>query len=102
DSGIFRSRDSGTTWTLVGLSRRSIRAISAEGSSILVETDSGLYSSTDDGDHWEAKGFVEDRAESLLVTDAGWFIGTNGIFRSTNRGKTWPQASIDLKGDDLN
>jgi hypothetical protein len=51
-SGVFRSLDSGLTWTKIGLSDRRVDALVAYKTYLFAGTDTGVFVSVDSGIHW--------------------------------------------------
>ncbi|MFN8547346.1 MAG: T9SS type A sorting domain-containing protein [Candidatus Eisenbacteria bacterium] len=122
DAGVFRSLDSGATWTPVmdATGIASIGAIALDPSSpstVYVGTgeanasgDSfageGLFRSTDNGDSWESLGLTGTRHIGRVVVDpsdpariyvaaAGALFSKNqerGIYRSTDGGLNWERT----------
>ncbi len=94
--GVFRSTNSGVTWTYSGLDENSIRQLTVDAAgNVLVGTSEGLFRSTDKGDNWIVTGFTND-VDRVAVNDSGHiFVGTelNGLFRSTDDGDTWDEIN---------
>jgi len=122
DAGVFRSLDSGATWTPVmdAIGVSSIGAIALDPSTpgtVYVGTgeangsgDSfageGLFRSTDNGDSWESLGLAATRQIGRVVVDpsdparlyvaaAGALFSKNqerGVYRSTDGGLNWERT----------
>jgi photosystem II stability/assembly factor-like uncharacterized protein len=113
-SSVFRSTDAGDHWKQVasGLTGKTVSAVadSAEEyvSALAVNpkapatvyagtNDSGVFRSTDAGDHWKqvTSGLTDKNVSSLAidpVTPATLYAGTtSGVFRSTDAGEHWKQ-----------
>jgi photosystem II stability/assembly factor-like uncharacterized protein len=116
--GIYRSRDGGTTWTIVSadiFKDHSINRIvsvlpfgEGEAEVLLVATDVGLFRSIDDGDHFGNNPPTYDNKQPVLggnITDLKQDTGSAhlrdlntvyaavegiGIFKSTDIGVTFP------------
>src|SRR5450756_1623668 len=109
--GILRSMDSGNTWTTV-MDRGEIEGLVIDPlapSTLYAGTSgSGVFRSTDSGDHWKAvnTGIVTaDPAHPSVaclaidpLTPATLYAGTNGsgIFRSTDSGDHWTAIDTGL------
>jgi len=72
-------------------------------SSIMGGEKSGVYISKDNGDSWQLTGFSNKRVWSLSSPDnKQLFAGTqNGLFHSTNLGKTWEKLNKGFKESDV-
>ncbi len=89
---VFCSTDNGTSWNAIYITDSSVKIISLAvlDSNIFVATYSGIYRSTDNGNHW-----VTIRSNtyiySLIIVDKYIFAATNGygLLRSTNSGDSW-------------
>jgi photosystem II stability/assembly factor-like uncharacterized protein len=96
--GIFRSADSGATWTDVssGLGDLKVWALAVLGTSIFAGTESGgIFRSTDQGNHWIEvnTGLNERRIRTLSVLGSTVFAGTfeSGAYVSSDSGETWAE-----------
>ena len=109
--GIYRSTDGGATFAKVGGSlfdRKTVFKIlaPANGGSVFVATNQGLYRSTDSGGSWALSlapgdtntfgNFVSDvislnGSGTRLLVAIGWRGGapSNGLYRSNDGGQTW-------------
>lgn len=109
--GVYKSTDSGNSWTQTGLTGRSVGALAIDPATPstlyagveLVASDGGsVLKSTDAGNTWAA-----------LTLTAGWYISSlvidpltpstlyasgdgDGVFKSTDSGGTWGVASSGL------
>jgi len=100
-SGVLRSADSGQTWTVInnGLPQDYMAvhdfAIDPQNSStIYVGIDSGVYKSTDGGDHWIATGLIHTNVLTVCIDPDDpdiLYAGTHydGVYKSLNGGDTW-------------
>ena len=109
DAGVFRSTDSGTTWTALnaGISGSSPRSLAidptAASTVYLATANSGLFRSTDAGLHWTAmnNGLTTVHIQAVSIDPASpshLLAGTNGawIFRSTDAGGHWAPSNTGL------
>jgi photosystem II stability/assembly factor-like uncharacterized protein len=92
--GMFRSTDNGINWLSCkeGLMNLNIMStVCHPDGRILAGTESGLYSSSDNGNTWTLMGMEYDYVQALAVDSLGYiFAGTaDGLYRSTNNGTTW-------------
>ena len=97
-AGIFRSNDSGLTWTATnsGLTNGTVYCIAADSGKILAGTSSGIYRSLDGGTNWtQETSPVMNRAIYALARVGGMrFTATNvGVWRSTDDGATWDSVN---------
>ncbi len=105
DSGVYFSRNNGTSWTPVtGLSYTEVLSLAIMGSANLStpilfvgsETSNlasgGVFRSTDNGTSWtsESTGLMNSDVFALAAIGTNLFAGTdNGIFLSTDSGVSW-------------
>jgi ligand-binding sensor domain-containing protein len=117
--GLYLSRDGGTTWQTAnsGLTNTGINALVASTANsspqmLFVGTDGGISVSTDSGSAWlpddadlvnantdiQTLAFSDTNSSSPML-----FAGTdgNGIYSSTNYGKSWIEASTGLADTDI-
>ena len=69
-----------------------------------VQSDGGVFRSTDDGTTWRQTGLVHISVLSLAVDHGGTVYagtGSEGIFKSTNQGTTWTQVNNGLTTFDV-
>jgi photosystem II stability/assembly factor-like uncharacterized protein len=102
-SGVFRSRDSGVTWShaSIGLTDSSVALLAAFGPIVLAVTDSaGLFRSTDQGSHWSpAKSGFPAHSHDLSFAAVGTiiFVATDdSIYRSTDGALHWNSMNTGL------
>jgi hypothetical protein len=106
DSGVvFRSSDGGVNWISSNNNFTTnyfgkIFRISANADDyIFINTNDGLYASSDNGDTWIERnsGMGIQNLFSLYYKDGIMLAGTNQHnFRSTNLGETWTEISIGI------
>jgi photosystem II stability/assembly factor-like uncharacterized protein len=92
EGGVYRSTDSGATWSATsGLSNKSVRTIISHGSNLLAGTSWGLFLSTDRGISWiETYDGLESRnIASLAVSGSDIYAVSNTVFRSSDGGASW-------------
>lgn len=109
---IFASTDSGERWVRTKSDISHLAAINAlsfdkAGKQLYVASDSGLWSSANDGQSWNAvasQTLPADKYTALafdLKTANHIYVGTarHGIFMSTDAGNTWTTVSKTLPSD---
>ena len=100
--GVFRSTNSGTSWTQVneGLTNTSAIALAAIGTTLYAGTyGGGVFVSTNNGTIWtEANsGLGNKSVQVLAVSGTNLFAGTDGgVFLSTNGGSGWTHLTNGL------
>jgi ligand-binding sensor domain-containing protein len=100
-SGIFRSADSGASWTAVdsGLTTSVVMSLAVSGGTILAGTDSGIFLSANNGTIWTAidSGLTNSGITCFVVSDGAIFAGTkSGIFLSADNGTSWTAIDSGL------
>lgn len=108
-NGIFISTNNGVNWTKIntGLPADSmfIKSIAIEGSTILALTNYfTAILSTDNGVHWNNATWFTSSPDpdinSVLLYGVNILIATyNGIYLSSNNGKSWTQINLGLPND---
>lgn len=106
-SGLLRSKDSGASWSRVGLGLSVVQAVVPDRSLpgvVWAATQSGLYRSNDEGDIWQLAEF-DGRFLTALAIDPlapdTFLVGVKGdplyspvsIWHSTDHGETWNSGS---------
>lgn len=109
--GVFKSVNSGTTWTAVnsGLSGLDVRGMAispayASDMTLFAATSAGLFASSDAGGSWISSGngiagldLSSIAISPAFASDRTVYAGTNlGVYRSTDAGATWVPASTGL------
>ncbi|HEY1251972.1 MAG TPA: hypothetical protein VGH97_12340 [Thermoanaerobaculia bacterium] len=105
-SGLFRSRDSGASWSPTGLMSQVLYvAIDPRDSShLLAGTSLGLVHSVDGGQTWNPTGLTsvvlslvfDPRSSSVVYAVAG-----GGVLRSGDSGQTWTRFGAGLPDSDF-
>ncbi len=105
-SGIFRSSDSGTTWTQIntGLTDTIVTALGTMGTYLFAGTDTGgVFLSRDDGANWSPLLGMTNvfPVSSFASLDTAMFAATigGGIFRTTDNGSSWLPVNNGLASD---
>lgn len=107
DDGVFKSTDSGRSWTHagVGLGHSSARALAIDPSmpsTVYAGTPDGVFRSTDSGGTWTSSnvGLVSLMVRVLTIdpwTPSTLYAGTDsGVYRSTDSGGTWASVNEGL------
>ena len=104
--GVWRSSDSGASWTATGLTTNRVFALVVDPKSpttLYVGTGSGVYKSNDGAANWTAatNGIGAQPVYSLAIdpaTPSTLYAGTqdNGIFKSVDAAATWTAATTGL------
>ncbi len=101
DGGIFRSADDGMTWksVSVGLTNKNVSSLAVKGDVLYAGCFfGGLMLSTDNGDTWKSTTYPPNfQITSLLVFGDDILAGTvNGLYKTSDEGKTWIQINDGL------
>jgi photosystem II stability/assembly factor-like uncharacterized protein len=109
DRGLFRSRDSGATWTPAAMTKAKVRLgvtgfhRAAAGRRVLARTDQTLYLSEDAGASWNPVGLlfpvsqVYDAALSASPAAPILLATSRGLLRSSDGGRKWEPAAGGLE-----
>ena len=111
--GLFRSTDSGTTWTPSGsgISRTHVRDIITSGENLLIATSAtncpastNVFKSTDNGVTWTPTTGLAGRVVSsfakkgdILFAVYNSFGAGTSVFRSVNNGNSWQPVTSPLQ-----
>lgn len=115
DGGVFRSVDSGSTWSArdagFSFSRwvQELHVAPGVPSTLFAVSNERVYRSEDDGASWAiaSRGLPPENSEGALRSflavsrsvPATLFLGTtDGVYKSTNSGETWAPSSPNLRG----
>jgi photosystem II stability/assembly factor-like uncharacterized protein len=109
--GIYRSTDTGKTWSQVRPQKSSGTALEgvvllSAGTELLLSEKAGIFRSTDTGATWtpaqtNPNGLIRGMALQHLSPGAVpsvYAVGRSGVFRSLDRGVTWTERNPDQKG----
>ena len=104
--GLFRTTDSGASWSNLGLISEVIYTCAVNGSAIFAGThDHGIYRSTDDGVNWNQvnNGLNTIDVRALFVNGNSIFAGTfPGMYRSNDNGENWVELTNGLPNPMVN
>ncbi len=98
--GLFRSADSGSTWTLLtDAPLGSVYALAVQGASIFAAAQDGIYRSSDSGASWEpeSSGLEGMSVQTLFSTGSALYSSAySGLYFTTNSGQSWsgPNATL--------
>ncbi len=97
-NGFSKSGDNGVTWTNAssGMDGNSSPvAVVRSGANLFAASLDKVYFSTDNGNSWTLRGTVPAQVLSMGVIGTTLIAGTNvfGVYRSTNDGVSWVQAT---------
>lgn len=118
DGGVFRSADAGTTWTqkvFVAQVKDKVQTIGSVSINALImdpndhntlyaiTAGSGIYKTTDSGDHWAATGLARGGWNSLAIdptSSALLYAGSGGsIVKSADAGRNWSAVYVETRPD---
>jgi len=107
DKGIYRSSDSGSTWSQSnsGLTNLFVGSLAYDGPSLFAGTHKGIFVSTNDGTSWTAasSGLTNQTINCLTSDGTNIFAGTQGgVFVSSNNGMNWNQINSGLTNGVVN
>ncbi len=96
--GIYRN-SGGTSWQHYSTGLTSVPvSLFANTNIVYAGTQSGIFSSTNNGTNWVQIAFVGQTVRAIGGNDSILFAGLGtGIYKSTNGGTTWSSASISGK-----
>lgn len=107
-NGIYRTSDYGQTWKYIGLDDVVCFSIAVSPThQIFVGSYNYVFYSTDFGTNWNSVKIAEGSwiyIRALLTCYNGYtFAGTigNGVFRSTDNGKSWSQTTDGLSAGNI-
>ena len=98
-SGIFRSSDNGTTWTVAntGLGTNlNVSGMAANSSNIFAIARGNLLTSVDLGNSWVGAGTATTITAVIAHRDWVYVISGGDILRTANNGATWQNVSNNL------
>ncbi len=104
-SGIARSGDEGSTWTVYtsGIADKTIWAILVTDSKIYIGTNTGIFSSSDKGVNWQTAntGITANSSSFRSFTRIGNDVyvcsGYGGVHKSTDNGQNWTAVNQGLQ-----
>lgn len=92
-AGIYRSTNSGTSWTLSSTPIIDVYCLRAIGSTIYLGAQTGLFTSVNDGVTWSPTSINNRIVKSITDNGLNIFLGTDsGVFRSSNGGNNWVRS----------
>ena len=102
NGAVYRSLDTGATWTLrnTGLPTANVFALVSMDSLLFAATGQGVYMTSDAGSSWSLRstGMTTTDARALCVAGSKLLCGTayGGVFMSTDKGATWSPRNTSL------
>jgi photosystem II stability/assembly factor-like uncharacterized protein len=98
EGGLFKSTNTGATWTRIGLADKEIFSVCCKGSYIFAgSVTEGAFRTSNEGATWAQinTGLTQPWVKSFAVLDPLVFAGTNsGIFSTSNNGSNWNTAGL--------
>lgn len=104
EKGIFKTLDSGETWSAAGLSNTAIRALSKAGSVLYAASATSVHRSDNNGGSWQdiSIGLTVTNIRDILASNNRLLIGHgSGIEISENDGQSWQSYSDGLAGREV-
>ncbi|MBS1516733.1 MAG: T9SS type A sorting domain-containing protein [Bacteroidetes bacterium] len=104
-NGVYRSQDSGNSWTFSGLAGQRVQAFTNSGDTLFAGTEGfGVYRSVNSGLLWEPFGLFDKWIFDLEINAGNLFAGTNfvGMFRSSVNVNNWQPENNGLNGMPVN
>ena len=98
-TGVYKSTDSGVTWTLSLPAIIYIYSLAVNGNNVFAgELNNGVYKSTDNGATWTQTSLNNQYVRSLAISGNNIFAGTgqNGVYVSNDNGINWIQRNEGL------
>ena len=106
--GFHISKDQGRTWrrSNKGFSAANIMDFTFDQKGNIYVCDRGVYKSSDDGETWHLLGLEGKDIRNILVSEEGYIYapgggGGEGMFRSTDDGKSWEGFEGGGGGSDI-
>jgi photosystem II stability/assembly factor-like uncharacterized protein len=99
EGGLFRSDDSGMTWSYISSGVFNPISISTGFANIFLAAPFGVYRSKDSGSTWlsSSQGITNQGINSVYSASTGLYTSTaGGIFISTDTGNHWRPSSTGL------
>ena len=95
-NGVFRSTDSGITWSYSGLQGNEVYSVCKSSSGVILAGAyrDQLYRSTNNGLNWQSSNLYVTYIPDLAEVQPGILIAATiqGIFKTTNEGLNWSQT----------
>jgi photosystem II stability/assembly factor-like uncharacterized protein len=101
--GTYRSNDLGVTWTKIWNLDSDDFLFDSEAHTIMFACRTGIFHSTDKGDHWQLTGSRTGKVRAMTTTPLGyllagnsydWWGGAGNVYYSTDRGVEWSFAGL--------
>lgn len=99
-TGVYRSINSGESFTQTSLNNRVVRALIRKDNIILAGTErNGVYFSTNNGDTWNQSSLNNVTVRAFTHNGSSVFAGVlgEGVFVTVDNGASWSQTSLDDK-----
>jgi len=103
--GIYRSLDSGQTWTKASdsLLRGYVNVLINHGSKVLAGSTNGLFESADAGNTWKSITTNIRWISTIFVDTSTITVGASGgVFQSSNNGVTWQRTNDGINCTTIN
>jgi photosystem II stability/assembly factor-like uncharacterized protein len=104
-NGVYKSTNSGNSWTAAGLGNYRIYGLEISGDTLYAgSSGSGLFRSINLGNSWQGVGLSDKWVYDVKAFNDNIFVGTNfvGMFKTTNSGLEWELINNGINGMPVN
>ncbi|MFA7359648.1 MAG: T9SS type A sorting domain-containing protein [Candidatus Kapaibacterium sp.] len=90
NSGVYRSSNSGVSWTaLPDIKNQTVKTLASSGSNLVAGSAEGIFLSSNGGTIWDAVGYLTEQSSDLAKAGSILYTSGRGVYRSTNNGNSW-------------